>query len=45
MTVYIVVQSSILGAMTILGVYQEEIAALREANKSILRTVIPMELI
>ena len=45
MTVYIVVQMTVLGAISITGVYEDEMMALRQANESTLRKVIPMELI
>ena len=45
MTYYLVVQTNILGAIVPIGLYEEEIVALRAANESVMRKVIPMELI
>ena len=45
MTVYIVLEKTVLGAVRILGVYADEIDALRAANETVFRMMTPFEVI
>ena len=45
MKVYVVVQANVLGVISVVDVYEQEIDALRDANGNILRKVIEKDTI